>query len=98
MRERAIHGLIYGGIHTEAFMAKAHSVGQVWHLKDDERYSIHLMYCGYSVPMYCCYFCHDYPDRDFLAACRTLDKAEHACAVLKAERDASLSAPTVTNC
>jgi hypothetical protein len=75
-------------------MAKAHSVGQVWRLRDDERYSIHLIYCGYSVPMYCCYFCGG----KMLAACRTLDKAEHACAVLKAERDASLSAPTVTNC
>ena len=75
-------------------MAKAHSVGQVWHLKDDERYSIHLTYCGYSVPMYCCYFCGG----KMLAACRTLDKAEHACAVLKAERDASLSASIVTKC
>ena len=94
MCKRAIHGLLYGGIHTEAFMAKAHSVGQVWHLKDDERYSIHLIYCGYSVPMYCCYFCGG----KMLAACRTLDKAKHACAVLKAERDASLSVSTVTNC
>ena len=73
----------------------AHKVGEVWHpLKIDERYTIHLIYCGYSVPMYCCYFCGG----KMLAACRTLDKAKHACAVLKAERDASLSVSTVTNC
>jgi hypothetical protein len=79
-------------------MGKAHFAGQVWRLKGDERFSIHLTYCGYSVPMYCCYFCCSHPDSKMLAACRSLDKAWHAIAVLKAERDASLSAPTVTNC
>jgi hypothetical protein len=86
-----------GVIYSRAFMGRAHFVGQVWHLKEDERFSIHLMYCGYSVPMYCCYFCHDYPDRKMLAACHSLDKAWHAIAVLKAEHDASLQALTVTN-
>ncbi len=82
-------------------MTEAHFVGQVWHLKEDERFSIHFMYCGYSVPMYCCYFSYNYPGRfhrEMIAACRSIDKAWHAIAVIKAERDASLSAPTVNKC
>jgi hypothetical protein len=74
---------------------KAHSVGQVWYLENDERYSIHLRhYQCYSVPMYCCHFCGG----RVLAACRSLSKAYHACATLKAERNDLRDAPTVANC
>ena len=64
-------------------MANAHFVGQAWHAQGDERYSIHLQWVGYSVPMYCCYFC--FPNNKMLACCRSLDKAFHAREVLIAE-------------
>jgi|688.fasta_scaffold03485_5 hypothetical protein len=64
-----------------------HTVGQSWHpLKDDERWKITYTYCGYSVPMYCCWFC----DTELVAVGRTLGKAEHACEVLREERRSKL--------
>lgn len=62
------------------------TIGQVWHPLTDQRYTITLAYCGYSVPMYVCRFCGGRP----IAVCRDLPKAEHACSVLAAERDKAL--------
>jgi hypothetical protein len=68
----------------------SHSVGQVWRpFKDDARYKISFTFCGYSVPMYCCYFCDD----TLLAACRSLDRAFHACEVMRADRQQLLIKP-----
>jgi hypothetical protein len=67
---------------------RSHLPGQVWRpLKDDARYKISLTFCGYSVPMYCCYFCDD----ELLAACRSLDKAVHACEVMRTDRQQLLT-------
>ena len=65
---------------------KTHTIGQTWHpVKEDKRYYIGLQFCGYSVPLYVCFF-----EGRPIATCRTLDKAFHACKVLRMEREATL--------
>jgi hypothetical protein len=68
---------------TTMTFIESHQLGQTWHpIKNDTRYKISLTFCGYSVPMYCCWFCDD----ELIGAARQLDRAVHACETIKSER------------